>query len=439
MTQLNWLATDSSLTYAVLNGTIHKYSAASNSYTTVYTNVNLTLSANATVSSYSNRVVVSDSGADTVTVKAYVFTSAANLTQILAHTSGNYSDSPIATLSPNLSKILIHGLASGNLTTFFYYVDYTNLEYSVLNFPAESVFDASSIFLALEENWLYVRQLPSVNQKVTGGNRQFVYALLLNTITSEAGRKNITASEEANCNKTIIRVLQNGTLFVLTQCNSTAPVVNLWEVIASKTQGSGIQSSMGTVVIEGQVKLCAPGCSDCSTGLCTACNSMYVFDSDAATCYQCGLDCTVCSAGNPNSCSACVNGAYLSGTQCLACKPTCTTCSGTSTSCQSCLPGQYFSNVACASCPRNCINCSSNATCTNCRKGFVVTSNGSCRGCSQSCSSCEASNIMVCTSCSSYLYLSAGICLPCPSRCQKCSGNVCAQCDRGYHPSSSNT
>ena len=111
------------------------------------------------------------------------------------------------------------------------------------------------------------------------------------------------------------------------------------------------------------------------------------------------------------------------------------TCSGTATSCQNCLPGKYFDGSACASCPRNCKNCTSSGTCTGCRKGFVVTPNGTCRGCSRSCSSCLAEDITTCTACAKYLELVSGTCVPCPSRCKKCSGGVCAKCDRGYHVS----
>jgi hypothetical protein len=42
---------------------------------------------------------------------------------------------------------------------------------------------------------------------------------------------------------------------------------------------------------------------------------------------------------------------------------------------------------------------------------------------------------MVCTSCADYLELQSGSCIPCPSRCQKCSNGLCGKCDAGYHPS----
>ncbi len=221
----------------------------------------------------------------------------------------------------------------------------------------------------------------------------------------EADRRNISSTDETNCNKFKIRVLSNDTLYVLAQCNTvaTSPIIKRWQIMPTQASGGAATDNLGMsqTVVDGKVKLCAPGCSDCSSGVCSACSDGYIYDSDSSTCFVCPAGCTVCSASDPNSCSVCIDGAYLSGTDCLPCDSKCITCSGSATSCQSCLPGEYYDGI-CFSCPNNCLNCTSNSTCTDCQKGFVVAG-GACRKCSQSCSSCEATDITKCTSCSTYL------------------------------------
>lgn len=218
-----------------------------------------------------------------------------------------------------------------------------------MDFPYESIFDPNSVSFLLEEKWLYVRQTHSALQLVSGGNQQIVYALVLDTIPVEADRRNVSSTDETNCNKRVLRVLSNGTLYVLAQCNTvaTTPLVKLWQITSTQAAGGDPTEDLGMsqTVIDGQVKLCAPGCSDCSSGACKACSDGYIFDSDSSTCFICPAGCTVCSASDPNSCSACIDGAYLSGTECLPCDPICVTCNVTANSCQSCMPGEYFAGA----------------------------------------------------------------------------------------------
>lgn len=159
----------------------------------------------------------------------------------------------------------------------------------------------------------------------------------------QVDRKIITSSDETNCNKYLTKVVDNGDLYVLAQCNtnSTRPVVELWQVLASQASGGAPTEDLGVTqtVIDGQVKLCPPGCSDCSTGVCTSCTEGYVHDPNSFSCFMCPAGCTKCLASNPNSCSACLDGSYISGTECLPCDPACITCVGTASSCMSCLPG----------------------------------------------------------------------------------------------------
>ena len=116
-------------------------------------------------------------------------------------------------------------------------------------------------------------------------------------------------------------MLPNGTLFVLTRQIPTGTnyPVSLWSVFPGEIEEFGANSGFGVTqfVIDGEVTLCAAGCSDCSTGQCTACSAGYSFDSSAFVCYLCGPGCTFCNSSNPNSCSACYDGFYLSGSSCL--------------------------------------------------------------------------------------------------------------------------
>ena len=242
-----------------------------------------------------------------------------------------------------------------------------------------------------------------------------------------------------------VRVLANDTLYVLTQIGGSSYdyQVKLWQTFASYAKGGSqiANKPISSIIVDGKVKLCSVGCSECASGTCSACLDGYSYDSDTAICFVCPAGCYECDPANPNSCSSCLDGSYLDGTSCLTCDDACTTCSGTATSCQSCPNTQYFNSSTniCDNCTNNCITCSNDTSCEVCRKGFVVNPRGKCRGCSRSCSDCLATNITHCTACATYLQLVNGACEACPDRCQQCSGTSCASCDSGYHVSSDGT
>jgi len=212
---------------------------------------------------------------------------------------------------------------------------------------------------------------------------------------------------------------------VVTQRQVTASQANL-----NSNSNQGVTGYM----VNGQIKLCPPGCSDCSSGTCTSCMTGFAFDSSASICYTCGLNCINCVPSNPNNCSSCMAGAYLSSNTCLPCSTTCITCSGSANSCSQCPPGQYFQSNQCALCPNNCNTCSSQNICNQCNNGFALTSNGVCRSCIATCSSCSPSNITQCTSCAHGLQLSGGSCIQCPQNCLSCNNGICATCISGYTP-----
>ena len=51
----------------------------------------------------------------------------------------------------------------------------------------------------------------------------------------------------------------------------------------------------------------------------------YPFDCRIAS-SSCDLACLVCTDGNPDSCTSCNNGYYLTGTTCEICSSSCSTC-----------------------------------------------------------------------------------------------------------------
>jgi len=205
------------------------------------------------------------------------------------------------------------------------------------------------------------------------------------------------------------------------------------ELNSKVDDGQGITGT----VSDGQVKLCSPGCRDCSSGTCSSCMNGYAFDSTASLCIKCGLNCISCSTTSNNICTGCIAGSFLSNSStCIACERSCVTCVGTPTTCTACPPGKTLTGSSCTgSCPLNCITCTNSSMCTVCNRGFVVA-NGTCRGCTSTCSNCSATNITQCTSCANGLSLSNSACIVCPDKCQSCNNGICTNCVPGYKPNS---
>jgi hypothetical protein len=55
--------------------------------------------------------------------------------------------------------------------------------------------------------------------------------------------------------------------------------------------------------VNGQVKLCSPGCSSCTAGACTSCLAGYTFDSNSSSCFMCAAGCSKCNSSNPTNCT----------------------------------------------------------------------------------------------------------------------------------------
>lgn len=141
----------------------------------------------------------------------------------------SFNSTPTVQVSEQCTKVLIYGMSSGSFISYFYYLDYSGFAYTKLDFPTESVTilpDPTQSFISLKENWIYVRQL------IGSGSQEIVYAIVSNTVPVEADRRNIT-TENLVCDQYKLRVIDNGTLYVLSRCTnvSTSPIVKRWQIL----------------------------------------------------------------------------------------------------------------------------------------------------------------------------------------------------------------
>ncbi|PPQ73713.1 hypothetical protein CVT26_010844 [Gymnopilus dilepis] len=218
-----------------------------------------------------------------------------------------------------------------------------------------------------------------------------------------------------------------------------------------------------------------------SNGVCQGTN--LIADNNKHECDSCGASCLKCeipgfnvaSTVDQKKCTQCLPGFFLnngacvqscpSGTTisskdnvtCIACDPSCSSCSGTSTFCltcpnnqlalqgkcvTSCPSGTFSSSGQCLPCHPDCASCSGGAfnQCTSCSSSIPVLTNGrclptcaqsqffdttssSCQSCDSSCSSCSGPGPSNCLACSSSSQvLQGGTCVA--ANCQSSTGVV---------------
>lgn len=205
-----------------------------------------------------------------------------------------------------------------------------------------------------------------------------------------------------------MQITAEGRIFILVASMSTDGTNDTYSVtqveVSAQQANFNNNSKPGITgyIVNGTIKLCSAGCSDCTSGDCTSCLSGFALDTSTANCIICALNCLSCSSSDPKNCSSCRSNSYLSGSSCLPCNASCISCSGTADSCSTCPPGKFYNGTKCIPCGKNCQTCTNATVCTLCNRGFVpntVNSTTICRGCVAKCSSCNASNITQCTSC----------------------------------------
>ena len=74
-------------------------------------------------------------------------------------------------------------------------------------------------------------------------------------------------------------------------------------------------------IVDGKIKLCDVGCSDCQ---CTGCLNGFAHDSNLGICTICAPGCKVCAANDQTTCTTCADGSFKnSSNMCEPCAPGC--------------------------------------------------------------------------------------------------------------------
>lgn len=164
----NWLIADQTLAYQLFSGSIKKYSLSINGYQDYFTNLSTTYDASSIMRSSSKGLILYRISGGITDFIAFSDTGS-TLVKVLELQVTGFTANQKVIISPDLSKLIIYGSKGATLVTNFYHIDFANTASVAINFPTEAIFDSNNLFIALEENWLYVRQLESGLQ--TGTNQ----------------------------------------------------------------------------------------------------------------------------------------------------------------------------------------------------------------------------------------------------------------------------
>lgn len=146
-----------------------------------------------------------------------------------------------------------------------------------------------------------------------------------------------------------------------------------------------LDSSTGACLVCSQL---ISGCTSCvnngSAVICGGCAAGTYLNTTSNTCIICDPSCVTCSS-TATTCLSCPSGLTLNNGACvctLSCyncqtaSPNCLSCNlnpdGTIFSCSSCLSGFYLSSPNCIACPPTCATCTSAATCLTCQPSFTL-------------------------------------------------------------------
>lgn len=168
--------------------------------------------------SYSNRLVLYRINGGFTDLIAFSDTGSA-LVKVLELRVQDFTADQKVILSPDLSKLIVYGSKGSTLITNFYHIDYANSAWVTINFPTKTIVDSANTFIALEENWLYIRQLESVLQ--TDPYQQYSYSILNNAALSLTKAQAIPAATSTAWVRTVITLKTNKDLQVFTQISQT--------------------------------------------------------------------------------------------------------------------------------------------------------------------------------------------------------------------------
>ncbi|KAL8277969.1 hypothetical protein RQP46_009601 [Phenoliferia psychrophenolica] len=181
---------------------------------------------------------------------------------------------------------------------------------------------------------------------------------------------------------------------------------------------------------------CPAGCTTCDDGItgsgvcldsaknsttaavCNCINGVCAGSSSSSTC--------ACNAGwaaaaNGTQCAACATGYFASASgDCLACDPSCATCSGTTGTCLTCQGALAPSSTDATKCVTSS-TALTNGTFVKCAaRTFFNSATSTCVDCNPLCDSCFATGTSGCLACRSPLVLLNGQCVAINSKTGKC-------------------
>ena len=213
---------------------------------------------------------------------------------------------------------------------------------------------------------------------------------------------------------------------------------------------SPVTLSTGQRCFTCQIDFCS-SCSSANATTCTTCQDNYQFNSTSGACEAtcadtCKTCCPNCLGNDGHLCSACIDRYYLqpSNSTCSRCPgaPQCITCDPQNPdTCTACSSGFFLSSGSCTACPTGCSQCDNANKCTQLGEGgkTIITEGNTTfiAVCNSGCSECSSSDPGFCSACEDGFYLSTSnttsICLPCSatSNCMTCSASspaVCLSC-----------
>ena len=165
------LALDEQFNYLFASGAIWKFSTSSNNFQNYFSNISSAFTSASALTTSGSNIVLYRLAFPTTYLTVFTDTGS-TLIKILDVQLNGYSATPRLAYSPNLNKVLVYGKSSSGPLVSFYYINYTSTAYVQLDFPSsEAVVDGANMFVAIEEQWVYVRQLASSLQLTPGGNQ----------------------------------------------------------------------------------------------------------------------------------------------------------------------------------------------------------------------------------------------------------------------------
>ena len=202
-------------------------------------------------------------------------------------------------------------------------------------------------------------------------------------------------------------------------------------------------------------------------------------------CHACPSVCKVCSS--PDKCTECLDGFFLSRTECIRCHTRCQTCQQEYDNCTTCYRGSYLNGLSCQTCQDNCLDCELDTeakelkclvtapnwyipnaaynevlanyeaikfepklnkcgylcancqgtaeNCLSCPEGSYIhaysANNNTCNQCDTHCTICDKNT---CQGCMSGYFLNNFQCIPCDNDCRTCTTepNNCLTCEPGH-------